>query len=269
MIIFRYAAFFLLLLGPVCGAAQTGCFSAFYERGKMLYEEADYEAARRQFDAALACDDKPRQNDVADWIEKCRKGDADRLEEQRKLAEQSRRDLELLEERSSRLADSLRTASLRRNREELYAEISRDLLAYRDRLKDVRDWLPHVGDTFIAPQARDMFNDAVERYNEARNALYQAHKEQIRNARLYWESEEIAGELEAVYELALNRIHNRIVLPLNEGVVVPVRDAALGKTSRITAHKKAKKNAGKALEQLARPILELEQRTNDILSKLK
>lgn len=79
MTIIRLAIFLLSFSFPFWLPAQAGCYSAFYQRGKQLYDEGKYETARYQFYAALECDDKPKTEDVKEWIEKCYQGDAAKL----------------------------------------------------------------------------------------------------------------------------------------------------------------------------------------------
>jgi len=110
-----------------------------------------------------------------------------------------------LESRVAELTAQLEAGFLKRNREEVFEGLSRELLVFTDKLKDLRDKLkPDFMRTVTrSPESLAQLNEAVSAYNGARNALYEAHESRLQQVRLYWERELLTYQLEEIYRLAL------------------------------------------------------------------
>jgi len=165
-----------------------------------------------------------------------------------------------LESRVAELTAQLEAGFLKRNREEVFEGLSRELLVFTDKLKDLRDKLkPDFMRTVTrSPESLAQLNEAVSAYNGARNALYEAHESRLQQVRLYWERELLTYQLEEIYRLALDHIHRDTILPLNDGAFKKLRDAALGEAPRVAAQKAATKQGKAAFNALEIPIRELE-----------
>ncbi len=168
-----------------------------------------------------------------------------------------------------KLTQELEQVFIRRNKAETYGLISTELLAYVDRLKDVRDLLPGVRDAFLHPRAAEQFNATLQRYNTARNTLHDNHESRLGSVKLYWRDEPLADDLEEVYDLALEQIHRRLVLPMNDEIIGQMQAAATGRKARVSATKKARKAADRAHAALAYPIEDLEKKIREVTLQLK
>lgn len=166
-----------------------------------------------------------------------------------------------LEQRLAELSARLEAGYLKRNREEVYDSLSRELLVYVDKLKDLRDKLKpgFMRSVTLSPGSLEQLRQATDAYNRARNALYNAHDSRIQQVGLYWERELLTYQLEEIYQLALDRIHRDIILPLNDGAFKQLRDAALGQAPRLAAQKAATREGKAAFNALDIPIRELER----------
>lgn len=51
--------------------AQEHCYETLRQKGIQLYNQGDYNAARKNFEAAKMCTDLPATNDLNSWLEKC------------------------------------------------------------------------------------------------------------------------------------------------------------------------------------------------------
>ena len=176
---------------------------------------------------------------------------------------------EALRLKLSELTGQLEQTFIRRNRAEARGLISSELLAYLDRLKDLRDFLPHIRDVFLDNRASENFNKIVTRYNAAREPVNDNREARLAAARLYWPDELTEDELEEAYDLVLTDIHQRIILPLNDELVAHIRAAATGKTPRVAASKNAGKAADAAVKTLEYPISLLEQKIREVNTRLK
>jgi len=155
------------------------------------------------------------------------------------------------------------------NREEVFEEVSSGLVLFSDRLKDLRDWLVHVQDAFLSPQGAEQYRQVMTRYLEARSHLLETHQSLLQQVDLYWEKDLLTYQLEETYTLALKRIHQEQILPLEDGVNQRLRDFATGQSSRLSAQRKAKKQALQAVNELAIPIQELDEKIRKVNEQLR
>jgi archaellum component FlaC len=178
-------------------------------------------------------------------------------------------EMEALRHRLQSVADSLERLFLARNRIETYDELSRDLLAFSDKLKDVHDQLGGVRDAFLHPEAMRGFNAAVERYNQAREILLEQHKGYVEKVGWYWNNAHLAAQVETLCDFALHTIHRQAVLPLQSTVVEPMREYATGRKSRLAVQGKAGREAQKTRAALTPLIQMLDEKIESLLPALR
>lgn len=176
--------------------------------------------------------------------------------------------MDSLERRVQQLLASQEAALIKQKKEQLYAQITRTMLSFLDKAKNLRDALARIDDVFLSDAARVDFEKQVTAYNVTRDSLYSLDKGFAESVRLFWNSDEANAKMAVIHELSIVQIHEGIMLPLNGSVVGPVRDAATGQASRVAASKKARKGARKALEQLAFPLRNLQQRIDELMGIL-
>lgn len=181
---------------------------------------------------------------------------------------QSSRMLDSMQQKISRLLASQESTLLKEKKVRIYQDITQTLLVFLDKSRNLRDALTHIDDVFLSVQAQKNFERKVDEYNAARDSLYNKHKGFGEQVRLFWDNPELNARMEAVNELALDQIHVGIILPMNRSVIGPIGDAATGRTSRLSASKKARKGAHKALEQLVFPLNSLGDKINTLSGML-
>jgi len=175
---------------------------------------------------------------------------------------QNSRLLDSLKQKISNLMATQESTLLKEKKARIYEDITGTLLIFLDKSRNLRDALTRIDDVFLSVQAQKMFEQKVTEYNAARDSLYNKHKSFSEQVRLFWNDPDINAKMEMVNDLALEQIHVGIILPMNRSVIVPIGDAATGRTSRLSANKKARKGAHKALEQLVFPLNNLGDKIN-------
>lgn len=73
----------LFLLSLPFASYSQECYQRFYRNGKAAFEALEFERAITQFKAAMECSDKPRNNDLAAWLERARDGYIDAIKKAR------------------------------------------------------------------------------------------------------------------------------------------------------------------------------------------
>lgn len=73
MIIKRYILLILSILAFVINAMAQDCYSDNRAKGVSAYNSGKYAEAKKYFQSAQNCDMKPKQNDIARWIDNCNK----------------------------------------------------------------------------------------------------------------------------------------------------------------------------------------------------
>ncbi len=176
--------------------------------------------------------------------------------------------LDSLQHKIQALMSAQESSLLAQKKQVLYDRITQSMLTFLDKAKNLRDALGRIDDAFLSEKAREGFEKQVFAYNQARDSLYNHHKGYIESVRLFWDDNEASSRMETVCDLALIQIHEGIILPLNDSVIGPMRDAATGQASRMSANRKARKGAHKAMEQLAFPLRNLELKINELSNTL-
>lgn len=177
--------------------------------------------------------------------------------------------IERLRTEGSNIERSLSELALQR-KQLLYGELSQTLLNYLDKLKNLRDWMPRISDLFLNDAAITQFNAVISSYNGARDTLYNKHEVFEKNLGEYWQQESLVLRMEDVNGLALNEIHQAIVMDIiNQEILTDLKDYATRQTSRITAMKKAEKSAKHAESMLYVAIPKLEDKINQLLDSIR
>lgn len=176
--------------------------------------------------------------------------------------------LDSLERKVQQLLAAQESMLIAEKKEVLYGQITRTMLNFLDKAKNLRDALVRIDDVFLSDAARVHFERQVNAYNSARDSLYSLDKGFAESVRLFWNDRDANDKMAAIHETAIVQIHEGIILPMSTTVIGPVRDAATGQASRMSASKKARKGAKKALEQLAFPLRTLELKINELMAML-
>ena len=143
--------------------------------------------------------------------------------------------------------------------QEHYTRVSTGLQNYLDRLKDLRDWLPQLGNYFRHPQAQQQFNVVVTAYSEAWRHISTEHEKDLSAVAHYWENLAVMEHLELVDRYILDTIHKDVMLtPFNEMVIRPIQQWSSRQMALGPARKKATKGAQQIKDQLDPLIEQLE-----------
>lgn len=170
-----------------------------------------------------------------------------------------------------RLTERLEQNFILNNKRETYKNLSTDLLTYVTRLKDLRDWLAHADDVLLSEQAMNNFNKVIQSYNEARDNLFTKQADYTDQIQKYWEDATLTADLQKIYHLALQDIHDQHILSLKDTMLKSIAEFYTGKKARLVAKKEVKKQADTTTGNLLLPIRDLEQQIqtfNALLSKL-
>lgn len=141
-----------------------------------------------------------------------------------------------------------------------YDRVSAELLAYADRLKDLRDratpdQLPLF---FRSRQASEELNNTIGRYNEARTTILDHYQGNILAVRQNWDNSAGVAQLESTYQFLLTKVHQEYILPLDTRVFGAIRQYEAKQTGRPKAEKAAAHNAEALLPGLDDAIRTLE-----------
>ncbi|HHH50453.1 MAG TPA: hypothetical protein ENK52_05705 [Saprospiraceae bacterium] len=183
-------------------------------------------------------------------------------EQKQKIEEQNAK-IEFLNEKVDKLTTDLEAALEKRylRQNEYFKNISQSLLQYLQRVKDIRDQLPHIKEYFkIKGDMQANYNSNNQKYNKAFTKLNTEYQNYIEGVERYWDNKTLAKELEAVYKYLLTGVHLRQIYPLvNE----------LNNEIRKSRPKKAEKIANEAYPDMVVNIRKLEKDVNKILTKLR
>lgn len=137
--------FFMLLCAAVPVLAQD-CYNFTRTQAISFYEKGEYRIARDQFVAAKDCPDKPADNDLDSWIDKCdsaiaemeRKTEAER---QRRAEEERIKAEERKKEEQARLAEEERLRKEEQQRKEQERLAAEKRMEEERREQEIRDSL--------------------------------------------------------------------------------------------------------------------------------
>ena len=149
-----------------------------------------------------------------------------------------------------------------------YKKMAGELVVYADRLKDLRDALPRVGDAFMDQRSMARFDKIIGAYNVARDSLLQNHHGYVEIVRTLWGTAP-ADALAAVYEQALTAVHQKTVLPLNTTLLDQFRAVRAEEVRPAKARKKAQTAADASFTQLNTVIPPLETNIRAALQNLE
>jgi len=149
-----------------------------------------------------------------------------------------------------------------------YQKIAGELIVYADRLKDLRDALPRIGDAFIDQRSMARFDKTIGAYNVARDSLLQNHRGYVEIVRALWGASP-ADTLATVYEQALTTVHQKTVLPLNTTLLDQFRAVRAEEVRPAKARKNTRAAADMAFGQLNTVIPPLETNIRAALTTLE
>ncbi len=138
-----------------------------------------------------------------------------------------------------------------------YKKIAGELLVYADRLKDLRDGLPRVGDAFLDQKSMLRLDKTIGAYNTARDSVLQNHRGYVEIVKALWGAT-ASEHISAVYEECLTSVHQQLVLPLNTLLLDQFRAVRAEEIRPAKARKKAAESAKNTLEKLNIAIPSLE-----------
>ncbi len=150
----------------------------------------------------------------------------------------------------------------------IYKKIAGELLVYADRLKDLRDALPRIGDAFIDQRSMARFDKIIGAYNTARDSLLQNHRGQVEIVRVLWGAAP-AEKLAKAYEQTLTTVHQKTVLPLNTTLIDQFRAVRAEEVRPAKARKATQTAADQAFGQLNAVIPSFETNIRTVLHDLE
>ena len=179
----------------------------------------------------------------------------------------------LLENQVSDLEEQLSVALEEKylKQKEVFDQISTALNQYIDQAKNLRDDMRpvQVKSYFSSPAARERLYESIEKYNAARREILDNQKNHEASISNYWEAYELADELEETYNYLLKNVHDEGIYPMEFAVNDNLKQALTRQISSSKAKKAAEAGANEAVPKLNPMISVLEEKSSDIILKLK
>lgn len=150
---------------------------------------------------------------------------------------------------------------------ETFDLFSAELLTYLTKLKDLKDWMPHVKDGFKSNGALVQFNKVATEYSQARDILFSHHQDRLAAISHYWENPTLDGEAKKVFDMIFKDIHDPIVLGIIQPEIIrPYQEFALKGVRQANTVEKGGKKAEEKLKPLANNLQSI---TDSLLDALK
>lgn len=108
-----------------------------------------------------------------------------------------------------RLEEALEERYLRQN--EHFKVISKNLLEYLQRLKDIRDELPFVKQYLSG--GHESYNQRIKQYGDIFTVINTEHEGYLEAVERYWENQMVSKELEKILAFLLESVHLKLILP--------------------------------------------------------
>lgn len=156
------------------------------------------------------------------------------------------------------LEDALEEKYLRQN--EVFKNISANLVTYLRKAKDLRDHLPFMSSYFNSPTGYQNFDQDIRGYNAAYEAFDNDRLSYLEGVDRYWNNAALTKKLEEAFDFLGKAIHQSQILPVVNNI-----NQELHKQKP----KKAQKIATVAHEDMAVNIRALEKQINRTLSQLR
>lgn len=187
-----------------------------------------------------------------------------------KTNEEKLKEINQLNSRLENLADSLNQSFVKFNQFEVMNQAVSELAIFSDKSKNLRDWMPRIQDAFMSETALNYYNDQIiAPYNIARNNLYDHQQQYLESVRFYGKDKPSIDELEEAYDIALKKLHESTVLPLNESLSNYLKDNWLLRGGSIKLRKKGKNLGDIAYGKLSFLIENLDEKIKEVKSLLQ
>jgi len=153
----------------------------------------------------------------------------------------------------------------------VFDEVSASLEQYVDQAKNLRDAFrpTQIRSYFSTAAARERLYGSIEKYNDARKAILDNRENLVAGVANYWEAYQLADELEETFDYLLQEVHEEGVYPMEFAVNDNLKQALTRQLSNSKARKAAMAGAEDAIPNLSPKITELENKTEQIVSKLR
>ncbi|HPG06224.1 MAG TPA: hypothetical protein PKY06_04720 [Saprospiraceae bacterium] len=166
----------------------------------------------------------------------------------------------------NRLAEALEAKYVRQK--ELYEGLTREILDYESRLKDLQNWLPKVQSCYKNNQALVAFNKVCLDYSKARDALYNDQQKYLLGLQHYWDDPAAVSALEAYYQHVFSEIHDPVILDqVNQKVIRNLQDYSTKGIRKVSDTKRAADEAHEALQHQMPPLESAQNHLFEILKQ--
>ena len=173
-----------------------------------------------------------------------------------------------VEELTEDLFDALAEKYLRQ--QEHYQLLAAQLEDYLIKTKDLRDWLNHMDDYFLHPQAQQDFIHVVGEYEKAWKVLNNNHQSYELKVQQEWNNNFVLENLENTFRFLLNDIHQKTFLgTFQSNVYSPLQAWGTGKIGKRQVKKFVKKGSPIALQDFNAKISQLEKMIESTLFQLR
>lgn len=154
----------------------------------------------------------------------------------------------------NRLAEALEAKYVRQK--EIYEGLTREILDYESRLKDLQNWLPKVQSCYKSNQALAAFNKVCVAYSNARDALYNDQQNNLLGLQHYWDDPAATENLQTYYQQVFSGIHDPIILDeVNQTVIRNLQEYSTKGIRKVSDTRRA---ADDAYDQLKSQLPQLE-----------
>lgn len=165
----------------------------------------------------------------------------------------------------NRLAEALEAKYVRQK--EIYEGLTREILDYESRLKDLQNWLPKVQSCYKSNQALAAFNKVCVAYSNARDALYNDQQNNLLGLQHYWDDPAATENLQTYYQQVFSGIHDPIILDeVNQTVIRNLQEYSTKGIRKVSDTRRA---ADDAYDQLKSQLPQLEAAQNHLFDILK
>ena len=151
-----------------------------------------------------------------------------------------------------------------------YRLLAKELEDYVVKIKDLRDWLKHMDDYFLNPQAQQDFIHVVSEYEKAWLVLNNNHKNYELIVDQEWDNKFVLGKLQNTFHFLLDDVHKKIFLGSFQSYVYrPLQDWATGKIGKRKVKKLVDAGSPIALQNFNEKINQLENKIERTLFQLR
>jgi len=157
-----------------------------------------------------------------------------------------------------------------KRQQKYYKEFSKELQDYLVKVKDLRDWLKHMDDYFLNPQAQEDFFHVVSEYEKTWLIINNKHASYEKAVDQEWDNKFALKNLQNTFRYILDDIHKNTFLgTFNDNVYRTLQDWATRKTRKGKAEKLVAKGSPIALQDFNIKINQLEKMIEETLFQLR